>query len=37
MRYAYRFFKLQLKKLNENNKLLFKFKIVDDDENADVF
>ena len=25
------------KKLNENNEFLFKFDVVDDDENADIF
>ena len=36
-RHTYRFFKLQLKKSNENNKSSFKFNVVNDDENADVF
>ena len=36
-RHAYRLLKLQLEKLNENNKFSFKFNVVDDDENADVF
>ena len=36
-RHAYCFFELQLKKSNENNKFLFKFNVVDDDENIDVF
>ena len=36
-RHAYRLLKLQLKKLNENNEFSFKFDVVDDDENADVF
>ena len=35
-RHAYRLFKLQFKKLNENNKFSFEFDVVDDDENADV-
>ena len=37
MRHVYRFFELQLKKLNKNSKFLFKFNIVDDNEDADVF
>ena len=37
MCYAYCFFKLQLKKSNKNNKFLFKFNVVDDDKNVDVF
>ena len=36
-RHVYRFFKLQFKKSNENNKFSFKFNIVNDDENANVF
>ena len=36
-RHAYRLFKLQLKKSNENNEFLFEFNVVNDDENADVF
>ena len=36
-RHAYRLFELQLKKSNENNEFSFKFDVVDDDENADVF
>ena len=37
MRHAYYFFKLQLKKSDENNKFSVKFNVVNDDENADVF
>ena len=37
MRHTYRLFELQFEKLNKNNKFLFKFNVVDDDENADVF
>ena len=33
----YHLFELQLEKSNENNKFLFEFNVVDDDENADVF
>ena len=36
-RHAYRFFELQLEKSNENSEFSFKFNVVDDDENADVF
>ena len=36
-RHTYRLFKLQLEKLNENNELKFKFNIINDNENADVF
>ena len=36
-RHAYRFLELQLEKLNENNEFLFKFDVVDDDEDVDVF
>ena len=35
--YAYFFLKLQLEKLNKNNKFLFKFNVVNDDENVNVF
>ena len=35
--HAYRLFKLQLKKSNENNEFSFKFDVINDDENADVF
>ena len=35
--YAYCLFELQLEQLNENNEFLFKFDIVNDNENADVF
>ena len=31
------FLRLQLKKSDENNKFLFKFDVVNDDEDADVF
>ena len=37
MCHAYRLFELQFKKSDENNKFSFKFNVVDDDENADVF
>ena len=36
-RHAYCLLKLQLEKSDKNNKFLFKFDVVDDDENADVF
>ena len=36
-RHAYYLFELQLKKLNENSEFSFKFDIVNDDEDADVF
>ena len=36
-RHAYRFFELQFEKLNENNKFSFKFDVINDDEDADVF
>ena len=36
-RLAYCFFELQLKKLNKNNKSLFKFNVVDDNKNVNVF
>ena len=36
-RHAHCFFKLQLKKLNKNNEFLFKFNIVNDNENVNVF
>ena len=36
-RYMYRLLKLQLEKSDENNKFSFKFDVVNDDENADVF
>ena len=36
-RHAYRLFKLQLKKSDEDNEFSFKFNVVNDDENADVF
>ena len=37
IRHAYCLFKLQFEKSDENNKFLFKFNVVNDDENADVF
>ena len=37
IRHAYCFFELQLKKLNKNSEFLFKFNIVDDDEDVNVF
>ena len=36
-RHAYHFFELQFEKSDENNEFSFKFDVVDDDENADVF
>ena len=36
-RYAYRLFKLQFKKLNKNNKFSFKFNVVNDDKNVNIF
>ena len=36
-RHIYCFFELQFEKLNKNNKFLFKFDILNDDESADVF
>ena len=36
-RYAYRFFKLQFKKSDENNKFSFKFNVVNDNKNVNVF
>ena len=36
-RHAYRLFELQLEKSNENNEFSFKFDVVNNDENADVF
>ena len=36
-RHAYCLFKLQFKKSNENNEFSFKFDVIDDDEDADVF
>ena len=36
-RHVYCFLELQLEKSNENNEFSFKFNVVDDDENADVF
>ena len=34
--YAYRFFKIKLLKLNKNNKFLFKFNVVNDDDNVKI-
>ena len=36
-RYTYRFFELQLEKSDENNEFSFKFNVVNDDKNTDVF
>ena len=36
-RYAYHLLELQFKKSDENNKFSFKFNVVNDDENTDVF
>ena len=36
-RHAYRLLKQQLKKSDENNKFSFKFDVVNDDENVNVF
>ena len=36
-RHAYRLFKLQFKKSNENSEFSFKFNVVNNNENADVF
>ena len=37
IRHAYCLFKLQFEQLNKNNKFLFKFDVVDDDENINAF
>ena len=37
MHYAYRLLKLQLEKSDKNSKFSFKFDVVDDDINVDVF
>ena len=36
-RHAYCFLELQLKKSNENSEFSFKFNIINDDENTNVF
>ena len=36
-RHTYRFLKLQLEKSNKNNKFSFKFNVVNDNEDVDVF
>ena len=36
-RHAYRLFKLQLEKSDENSEFSFKFDIVNNDEDADIF
>ena len=35
-RYAYYFFEMKFSKSNENNKFLFKFNVVDDDNNVKI-
>ena len=35
-RHAYRLSKIKLLKLNEKNKFLFKFNVVDDDDDAEI-
>ena len=35
-RHAYRLLKIKLSKLNEKNKFLFKFNVVDDDNDAEI-
>ena len=35
--HTYRLFKLQLKKLNKNNEFSFKFNVVNNNENVNVF